>query len=117
MNVALLITQGVLTLVYLFTGGAKLAGADQMKEDFRRFGYSDSFRLFTGVVEVSAAGLLAAGFVWTGVAGLGAALIAAVMGGAVATHWHVGDALAKMLPALVLGALAAWLAITYLGMG
>lgn len=117
MHIALLVTQGILTLVYLLTGSAKLVGAEQMKDDFERFGYSDSFRLITGVIEVSAAGLLAAGFVWTGVAGLGAALAAAVMGGAIATHWHVGDSPAKMLPALVLGGLAAWLAVAYLGMG
>jgi len=111
MNVALLLTQGFLALVYLFTGSAKLAGADQMKDDFERFGYSGSFRLVTGTVEVAGAGLLAAGYLWPAAAAMGAAVLTMVMLGALATHWRVGDSLGKMIPPLVLGSLAAWLAI------
>jgi hypothetical protein len=111
MTVALLITQGFLSLVYLFAGGAKLAGAEQMKDDFERFGYSDGFRLLTGALEVGAAGLLLAGYGWPGATAVGGALLTAVMAGALATHWSVGDSVGKMIPPLLLGVLAGWLAI------
>lgn len=111
MNVAILVTQGFLALVYLFTGSAKLAGSEQMKQDFERFGYSGSFRLVTGTVEVGAAALLAAGFLWPTAAALGGAVLTAVMVGALGTHWKVGDSLGKMIPPFVLGSLAAWLAV------
>jgi uncharacterized membrane protein YphA (DoxX/SURF4 family) len=113
MTLALSIVQGFLTLVYLAAGAAKLAGAGQMKNDFERFGYSDDFRLVTGFIEVSAAALLAAGFAWPSAAAWGGALLTAVMAGALATHWNVGDSVGKMIPPLLLGSLAAWLALAH----
>jgi hypothetical protein len=113
MHTLLLLCQGLLGLLYLFTGGAKLAGTEQMTDDFDRFGYSPGFRLFTGLLEVSGAGLLLAGYEWPMLAGWGALLILVVMVGALATHVRVGDGLAQMAPPVVLGLLAAWVAAAH----
>lgn len=114
MQTILLITQGLLGLVFLFTGGAKLAGSQQMKDDFDRFGYSSGFRLFTGFLEVTGAAFLLAGYAWPGIAAGGGILLVAVMGGALWTHLaRVGDPFSKALPPLVLGALALWVTIAH----
>lgn len=111
MHTALLITQGLLGLVFLLAGSAKLFGAQQMKDDFDRFGYSGGFRLLTGGLEATAAALLLTGFWWPTLAGGGAFLVVVVMTGAVWTHVRVGDRVADAVPALVLGALAVWIAV------
>lgn len=111
MHTALLITQGLLGLVFLLAGSAKLFGAQQMKDDFDRFGYSAGFRLLTGGLEATAAALLLAGFWWPALAGWGALLVLVVMTGAVWTHGvRVDDRFADAVPALLLGALAVWVA-------
>jgi hypothetical protein len=113
MQILLLIVQGLLGLVYTFTGGAKLVGAEQMKDDFDRFGYSDGFRLFTGLMEVSAAGLILVGFAWPAYAAWGALLVLCVMAGAIWTHLRAGDALTQTIPPLVLAGLAGWVVLAH----
>lgn len=116
MYVALLIAQGLLVLAFLGAGGAKLAGADQMIDDFERFGYPQSFRVFTGLCEVVGAALLIAGFWWPVAAALGALLLVCVMIGAVWTHLaRAGDPVGQAAPPLVLGALAVWVAVAQSG--
>jgi hypothetical protein len=105
--------QGLLGLIYAATGAAKLAGAEQMKTDFRRFGYSPAFRIFTGLLEVTGAGMLVAGIFWPALAGWGGLLILAVMIGAVITHLRVNDPVSKMLPPFVLGLLALGVALVH----
>lgn len=109
MYTAILITQGLLGLVFLGAGGAKLAGAQQMRDDFDRFGYPGGFRIFTGVCEVTGAALLLAGFWWPPSAVGGGLLLMCVMLGALYTHFvRAGDPFAKALPPLVLLCLLAW---------
>jgi uncharacterized membrane protein YphA (DoxX/SURF4 family) len=111
MTLALQIAQGLLAFVYLAAGAAILAG--QMNDDFERFGYPPAFRVLTGVLEVTAGVLLGAGFFVPALAPYGAALVVVLMTGAVYTHLaRASDPPAKALPALVLGSLALWLAVT-----
>jgi uncharacterized membrane protein YphA (DoxX/SURF4 family) len=112
MHTAMLITQGLLGVIFLFTGGSKLAGTEPMRKDFNRFGYPSGFRLFTGLMEGTAAALLLAGFWWPALAAWGAALVLTVMIGAVWTHLvRVGDRSSEAAPAIVLGALACWVVV------
>jgi uncharacterized membrane protein YphA (DoxX/SURF4 family) len=108
MNTLALVLQGLLGLVYLGSGGSKLAATDQMVDDFERFGYPRWFLFVTGGIEVTAAiGLLVG--IWQPVwAAAGAAAIVVTMIGAVATHLGpAGDPVSKAVPPLLLGTLAA----------
>lgn len=72
----------VLSLVFLASGGAKLAGLEFEIVAFERWGYPLWFMYFTGVVEVAGGiGLLIRRF-----SALAAAGLATMMIGAVATH-------------------------------
>jgi uncharacterized membrane protein YphA (DoxX/SURF4 family) len=106
MGILTVILQVVLGLAFLGTGGSKLGGAQQMKDDFDRFGYPRWFMLVTGAIEVVAAlGVLAGIFVPV-LAVLGVLLIAAVMVGAIATHVRMKDPGSKIAPPAVLLTLA-----------
>jgi DoxX-like family len=48
----------VLAALFLFTGGAKLAGLPAMVEVFERVGFGQWFRYLTGILEVGGAALL-----------------------------------------------------------
>ena len=110
MHTLLLIVQGLLGLVFAGAGSAKLAGADQMKDDFATFGYPTWFMYFTGLVELGGAVGLLAGFWWTTGIGWGALLLVATMIGAVWTELaRRGEGPGRALPPLILGLLAAWL--------
>ena len=76
----------VLGLVFLVSGGSKVAGPTVVRDGFRRYRYPDWFLMFTGVWEVAGATLLLAGIALHGVGLAGAALILAAMVGAVYTH-------------------------------
>jgi putative oxidoreductase len=64
--------------LFLFAGGAKLAGVPAMVEVFEQVGFGQWFRYFTGVVEVVGALLL----LWPVTTGLGAVMLLAVSIGA-----------------------------------
>lgn len=108
MYTAMLIAQGLLAFAFLGAGGAKLAAADSMTEDFKRFGYPRRFMFFTGGTEVFAALALLAGFWWPTWAVIGAGAVVTVMLGALVTHARTGDPAGRMAPPLVLGVLAVW---------
>ena len=94
-----------MTLMFLFAGGFKLSGAQAAIDNFARWGYPDWFRIFTGVLEVTAAVLV----IIPRTSFYGAALIMATMIGAVLTHATHDETRNVPLP-LVLFALAALLA-------
>ena len=113
MQIALLVAQGLLAVAFLGAGASKLAGADSMTEDFDRFGYSRRFMHFTGGMEIFGTLALVAGFWWPLWAVLGAGAIATTMLGALGTHLRTGDPVGRLLPPLVLGALAAWVLVAH----
>jgi hypothetical protein len=94
----------VLALAFLAAGGAKLAGVAAMVEVFDKIGAGQGFRLVVGAIEIFGVALLLAPR--TGLAG--ALWLGGTMVGAVATHLFVIGG--SPLPAIVLGALCAFVA-------
>ena len=96
------------TIAFVAAGLAKLAGAEMMVATFDAVGLGQWFRYVTGAIEVGAAILL-----WVpGRQIIGAGLLVATMIGANLAHLVVLGT-DTMLPALVLGVLAALIAYTH----
>lgn len=100
-SIALLAATGGLGVVIAVEGLRKVAGAHV--EDFERYGYPQWFRVVTGGLETAGGlGLLAGVAVDPALSVAGGTLVAAVLGGAVATHVRVRDPPTAMGPALAL---------------
>lgn len=88
LNVGAWILQILLALMFLMSGGMKIAGVDLMVEEFEKIGIGQWFRYVTGAIEIGAAILL----LIPRFSGFGAVLLAATMVGAVFTHLFIfGD--------------------------
>ncbi len=99
------IAQVLLAAMFLMAGASKLGGAAQMVGLFDVIGIGQWFRYLTGTLEVGGAVLLLV----PGLAGPGAALLAAVMVGAITTHLVVLHNSPAMPAALLAGLLfVAW---------
>lgn len=118
MGIAIKIAQGLLGVAFLGAGGQKLAGTDQMVEEFDRYGYPKWFRTFTGVVEVTGAAGVLAGLFRPALTAPAALLLSATMAGALATHIRLADPAKNLAPPSALLAMsAAVLAGRYAGRG
>lgn len=100
-NVVLWLVQIALAAMFLMAGASKLASQPQMIAVFEAVGIGQWFRYFTGGLEVLGALLL----LIPALSGIGAALLAATMIGAILTHLFVigGSAL---MPVVLLAAAA-----------
>lgn len=96
----------VLSLVFLASGGAKLAGLEFEIVAFERWGYPLWFMYFTGVVEVAGG----VGLLIRRLSALAAAGLATMMIGAVATHVIHAEWGMLVAAAVILGlsAVRAW---------
>ena len=106
------IIQGLLGIVFLGSGGSKLAGTNEMVDDFDRFRYPQPFRVVTGTVEVGGALGLLVGLFRPALTPLAGALLSATMTGAVATHLKVKDPVDKVATPAVLLVLLALMSVT-----
>jgi putative oxidoreductase len=104
-NIALWALQLVTAYEFLRAGSAKLMSAPMMIQVFAAVGFGQWFRYFTGAVEV----VCAIGLLIPLTSGYAAAVLSAVMVGAVATHVFV----LGITPALPLSLLAATLLIAW----
>jgi len=105
LNIALWVFQVLLAAMFLFAGGNKLAGNPQMVGLFDVIGIGQWFRYLTGALEV----LGGAALLVPRLSGVGAALLVAVMVGAVATHVGVLHNSPAMPLGLLIGLLfVAW---------
>src|SRR5258708_5226442 len=86
MSTAANVLAGGLGLLFLMSGGSKVAGVKMVREGFRQYRYPDWFLMFTGVWEMAGAALLLVGIPLHAAGLAGAALILAAMLGAVYTH-------------------------------
>lgn len=111
MKWTLRILQGLLGLVFLGSGGSKLAGSADMVDDFDRFHYPQWFRVVTGAVEVSGALGLLLGLFRPALAPLAGLLLGATMTGALATHAKVKDPNDKFAPPTLLLILVALVSV------
>lgn len=103
--VVVLMLQIVAAGIFLMVGGAKLAGAAPMVATFEQIGIGQWFRYVTGGLEVVCAILL----LIPRAAALGAALLAATMVGAIATHLLiVGGSPVVAIALLVITSVVAW---------
>ncbi|WP_084156949.1 DoxX family protein [Haladaptatus cibarius] len=91
----ILLVQGLLGLIMLAAGIAKLIGIDLVVADFDRYGYPEWFRFVTGCIEAFGGLGLLVGLVFAPIlAVLGGLLIVATMAGAILTHlFRVDDPL------------------------
>jgi len=103
-RVALWITQLVLAAMFLFAGGAKLAGSEKMVQLFAAIGWGQWFRYFTGAVELSAAVAL----LIPSAALFGAILLVPTMLGAATANLFLGQSPAVPLVLLLVAAAVAW---------
>jgi uncharacterized membrane protein YphA (DoxX/SURF4 family) len=93
----------VLAALFIFTGGAKLAGLPAMVDVFERVGFGQWFRYFTALLELVGAGLL----IWPATTAFGALLLTIVSVGAFFAQLFVlhEDVIHTIVMALVLGAI------------
>ena len=105
-RITLWILSGLVALVFIAAGGAKLAGAAAMVELFAKVGLGQWFRYFTGLLEVAAGiGLLISDYAF-----YAAALLAMVMAGAFIAHATVlGSSPAAPVVLFVLSGIIAYL--------
>ena len=75
-------------------------GANNMREEFARYGLPSWMRSATGIAKLSLAALLIAGIWIQPISPWAAAALAVLMVGAIAAHAKVGDPIRKSLPAL-----------------
>ena len=82
---------GIAVLFLIFDGAIKLVPIQPVTDSLRELGYpaSDSFARFLGVITLICTALYA----WPRTALLGAVLLTAIMGGAIASHLRLGDPL------------------------
>jgi putative oxidoreductase len=52
MSIPIIVVQAVLGLLFVVIGSMTVAGRKMFVENFRRFGYPQSFRIVTGSLEV-----------------------------------------------------------------
>ncbi|MGY4282519.1 putative oxidoreductase [Bradyrhizobium sp. LM2.7] len=103
-SAALWFVRGVLALVFVAAGGAKLYGVPILVEEFQHIGLGQWFRYFTGSLEIMGAILL----LLPQKAALGALLLICVMIGAVITHlFFVGGSAVPAIVLLMLNAVVA----------
>jgi uncharacterized membrane protein YphA (DoxX/SURF4 family) len=93
----------LLAALFLFAGGAKLAGLPAMVDEFERVGLGQWFRYFTAVLELSGAALL----LWPSTTAFGALLLAVVSMGAFLAQLLVlhADVIHAIVLLVVLGAI------------
>jgi putative oxidoreductase len=104
-SAALWFVRGLLALVFVAAGGAKLYGVPMLVEEFQHIGLGQWFRYFTGGLEIMGAILL----LLPQKAALGALLLICIMIGAVITHLFViGGSAVPAIVLLVLNAVVAY---------
>jgi hypothetical protein len=81
------ILSGLLTAFLLFSSMGKFSSCEGKAEMFAKLGWSEDVMFYIGVVEV----IIAVMFVIPRTAFIGAILITAYLGGAIATHVRISD--------------------------
>ncbi|MBM7564972.1 DoxX family protein [Paenibacillus sacheonensis] len=105
MHVLSLVLQSLLTAYYLFSGGAKIAGAKYWTDIFTNLGLPQRLRTITGLVQLIGAASLIIGYWYEGAIGWAGIWLGVTMLGACLAHVRVKDPAGKTAPALVFMAL------------
>jgi hypothetical protein len=80
-------TTVIVSLMFLMSGAMKLRGGPELDQGFAHLGLPASMRVPLGILEIAC--VLVYLFPATSV--LGAVLLTGYLGGAICTHWRVGD--------------------------
>jgi|GEM_PF-1913596 len=96
-----IIIQALLGLGFLMFGYQKFTSED-MKKGFEYFGYSNSFRIFTGSFEMLSAVVIIIGIWVKPLATIGGLMIVATMIGALITHLKIKDQVKNMIMPFIL---------------
>lgn len=106
------IVQWILGVLFIMSGGLKVAGIKMQVDNFNRYGYPQWFRVFTGVVEVAGAAALILGlFTSDAVTIAGAVVIGVTMVGAAYTDLRKSAPVMVVAPIVLLGLSVAVVAI------
>jgi hypothetical protein len=94
---------GIVSLLFLFSAGMKFVGGAEVKEGMAHLGLPESMIIPLGILEAACTVI----YLIPATSALGAVLLAGYIGGAICTHWRVGD---PFLPQVAIG-LVTWLGI------
>lgn len=94
---------GIVSLLFLFSAGMKFVGGAEVKEGMAHLGLPESMIIPLGILEAACTVI----YLIPATSALGAVLLAGYIGGAICTHWRVGD---PFLPQVAIG-LVVWLGI------
>jgi uncharacterized membrane protein YphA (DoxX/SURF4 family) len=97
------VISGLVCLMFAFAGLMKLKGGPELEQGFAHMGIPVSMRIPLAILELGCVVLYAI----PATAVLGAILLAGFMGGAILTHWRIGE---PIVVQTALGLLA-WLAL------
>jgi putative oxidoreductase len=104
-NIGLWVLQGLAAIAFVGAGAGKLTGAEQMVQMFDTIGFGQWFRYLTGAIEVGGAALLLV----PKTTAYAAAMLAATMIGAIATHlFIIGGSPAIPVVLLAITGVIAW---------
>jgi sorbitol-specific phosphotransferase system component IIC len=93
----------LVSLLFLFSAAMKFMGGAEVKEGMTHLGLSESMIIPLGILEAACTVI----YLIPATSVLGAILLAGYIGGAICTHWRVGD---PFLPQVAVG-LVVWLGI------
>ncbi len=98
------ILQLLLVAAFAYFGYLKLTGAQQMKDAFQKFGYSDQFLRITGILEIVGAACLLLGLIpgISGLTNLGGLLLIGLTFGAMYSHIVREQSIPAAIPAFVM---------------
>jgi uncharacterized membrane protein YphA (DoxX/SURF4 family) len=105
MTVLSIVLQSLLTLYYVFSGVAKIAGAEYWVDMFKHLELPQWFRVVTGFVQLVGAVVLIIGYWFAGAVAWAAIWLGITMLLASLTHFKVKDPMGKTAPALVFAVL------------
>jgi len=94
---------GLVSLLFLFSAAMKFMGWAEVKEGMAHLGLPESMIIPLGILEAACTVI----YLIPATSVLGAILLAGYIGGAICTHWRVGD---PFLPQVAIG-LVVWLGI------
>jgi hypothetical protein len=94
---------GVVSLLFFFSAAMKFVGGAEVKEGMAHLGLPESMVIPLGILEAACTVI----YLIPATSVLGAILLAGYMGGAICTHWRVGDPFVGQIAI----ALVIWLAI------
>jgi hypothetical protein len=94
---------GLVSLLFLFSAAMKFMGGAEVKEGMTHLGLPESMIIPLGILEAACTVI----YLIPATSVLGAILLAGYIGGAICTHWRVGD---PFLPQVAIG-LVIWLGL------